>query len=204
MMLDLVVPSLRPIRLPVGLLGLIACAPQETCCRFATSARRVLRPEHTIERIHLYHAPVNITSSRPMTASASEEDFHRDLSDNLYEFSLLCGDFKDVARIGTASGAKWTFLLLLELIHETEVFVSSANVHCFRLEDFKSDATREFKRLIYILAPDSTPKCGYAPSPPSSSSRYQSGKENVSSYRALMVSLPADIARRIEALGYSM
>ena len=138
------------------------------------------------------------------TKYKSKEDFHRDLNDNLYSFSLLCGGSKDFGRIVAGPAAQWTVLSLLEFIHETEVFVSSRNVHCFRLEDFGSNPTEEFKRLVSILAPDLTPKPDNVPLPRSATSHYQSAKENVPSFRALVASLPRDIKKRIEALGYSM
>jgi len=137
-------------------------------------------------------------------AYKAEEKFHRDLNDNIYEFSLFCGGSKDFARIVKGPDANWAFLSLVEFINETEIVVSSPNVHCFRLEDFKSNAAREFKRLLSIVAPDLAPKLDGVPSPRSLSSRYQSAKQNVNSFRSLIGSLPAHIARRLEAMGYSV
>jgi hypothetical protein len=132
------------------------------------------------------------------------EDFHRDLNDNIYEFSLFCGGSQDFPRVLAGSYGKGGFMSLFEFIRETEVFVSNPNVHCFRFEDFQRDATAEFKRLVSILAPNLTHQVDHAASPEASSSRYQSAKENVTSFRALMDSLPADVKKRIMALGYSV
>jgi len=137
-------------------------------------------------------------------AYASEEAFHRDLNDNLYEFSQFCGGSKDFIRITTGSDTTPNFMSLLEFIHETEVFVTNPNVHCFRFEDFKSDAAREFKRLVSILAPDLTPKSDNVPLPRSLSNRYELAKGNVSPFQVFTASLPIDITKRINALGYSV
>jgi len=134
----------------------------------------------------------------------SEEEFHRDLNDNFYEFSLFCGGSKDFTRIVEGTDAKPTFMSLLEFVHETELFLSSPNVHCFRFEDFKTDAVREFKRLVSILAPDLTPKSDNVPLPKSLANRYELAKENVSPFGAFMASLPRDVTKRINALGYSV
>ena len=179
---------------------------------------------HLINLIFLYRHPLNSFVSQwafqhnlslgKMPAFGisdlyeSIEDFYRDLNDNIYEFSLFCGGSKDFIRITqgpavrTAGGTAG--LSLLEFIHETEAFISNPNVHCFRFEDFVRGPAAEFKRFISIVAPDLTPKFDNVPLPRAVSSRYQSAKENVSSFRALISSLPTEITKRIEAMGYSM
>jgi hypothetical protein len=134
----------------------------------------------------------------------TEADLHRDLSENFDEFCLFCEGSKDFARVATGTSRDWRFLSLLEFIHETEVFLSSANVHAFRFEDFQIDAATQFKRFASILAPDLPPKLDQLPAPQAASSRYLSARENVSAFRAKIDSLPTHITKRIVALGYSV
>jgi hypothetical protein len=134
----------------------------------------------------------------------SKEDFHRDLNDNIYEFSLFCGGSKDFGRITAGKEVTLTFLSLLEFIDETEAFIGNPNVHCFRFEEFGSNAVGEVTRLISIMAPDLTPKFDNVTVPRSLPGRYESSKENSPSFRALMKTLPTEIAKRIIAMGYSV
>jgi len=107
-------------------------------------------------------------------AYKSEEEFQRTLNDNIHEFFLFCGGSKDFARSLAGADVDWSFLSLLEFIHETEVFVSHPNVNCFRFEDFKSNPAKEFQRLVSIVAPDLSPESGKVFAPRSLTSRYQS------------------------------
>jgi hypothetical protein len=175
---------------------------------------------HQINFVFIYRHPLDslltnwvwfrhLHISKKMTSGItqvykSEEDFHRELDSNIYEFSLFCGGSKDFTRITKGSEPSSAFLSLLEFVDETEAFMTSPNVQCFRLEDFVSDTAEEFKRLVSIVAPDLIPNLGKVPMPRSSSSHYHSAKKNVSSFRSLIGSLPTDIVRRIEAMGYSV
>jgi hypothetical protein len=127
------------------------------------------------------------------------EEFCAELETNFAEFRAFAEGDPDF--LSRPSGMR--FLSLPEFVEETELHFQSATL-ALRLEDFMTDPTREFSRIVQVMAVDlDSNRLRLAP-PRTSVHLYLAVSKNVPTFRDFIDGLDASTKRRIETIGYAM
>ncbi len=130
---------------------------------------------------------------------ANDDDLCADLEQNFSEFKA----FADGDPNFFAAFSDLRFLSFREFVEETELWLQSAPL-TLRLEDFLTDPSKEFSKIVRVMSIDvDLSRLRTAP-PRTKPYGYLAVKEKVPRFRNFMNDLDAETKRRIEKIDYPL
>jgi hypothetical protein len=130
---------------------------------------------------------------------ANDDDLCADLEENFSEFKA----FADGDRNFFAAFSDLRFLSFPEFVEETELWLQFAPL-TLRLEDFLTDPSKEFSKIVRVMSIDvDLSRLRIAP-PRTKPYGYLAVKEKVPRFRNFMNDLDAETRRRIEKIDYPL